>query len=111
MSTPHQRPLRTHRAMSSGLGNGRLVVTIFGLRGAYVSMASRSGSLSAGGTDDNDGDGGADRVATAPGRGCHGPESPPPAIVSYRIGIGGISIESSTFSPLPSTADDFLVLR
>ncbi|MGH2558835.1 MAG: M81 family metallopeptidase [Thermomicrobiales bacterium] len=29
----------------------------------------------------------------------------------YRIGIGGIAIESSTFSPLPSTRDDFRVLR
>lgn len=28
-----------------------------------------------------------------------------------RIGIGGIAIESSTFSPLPSTLDDFRVLR
>ncbi len=29
----------------------------------------------------------------------------------YRIGIGGIAIESSTFSPLPSTQDDFIILR
>ena len=29
----------------------------------------------------------------------------------YRIGIGGIAIESSTFSPLPSTLDDFWILR
>jgi microcystin degradation protein MlrC len=29
----------------------------------------------------------------------------------YRIGIGGIAIESSTFSPLPSTLDDFIILR
>ncbi|HJZ50062.1 MAG TPA: M81 family metallopeptidase [Roseiflexaceae bacterium] len=29
----------------------------------------------------------------------------------YRIGIGGIAIESSTFSPWPSTADDFSILR
>jgi microcystin degradation protein MlrC len=29
----------------------------------------------------------------------------------YRIGIGGIAIESSTFSPLASTLDDFRVLR
>lgn len=29
----------------------------------------------------------------------------------YRIGIGGIAIESSTFSPLPSTLDDFRILR
>lgn len=29
----------------------------------------------------------------------------------YRIGIGGIAIESSTFSPLPSTLDDFTILR
>lgn len=28
-----------------------------------------------------------------------------------RIGIGGIAIESSTFSPLPSTIDDFWILR
>src|SRR4051812_29796328 len=28
-----------------------------------------------------------------------------------RIGIGGIAIESSTFSPLPSTLDDFTILR
>jgi microcystin degradation protein MlrC len=28
-----------------------------------------------------------------------------------RIGVGGIAIESSTFSPLPSRLDDFLVLR
>jgi microcystin degradation protein MlrC len=30
---------------------------------------------------------------------------------TYRIGIGGIAIESSTFSPLHSTLDDFTVLR
>ena len=30
---------------------------------------------------------------------------------SYRVGIGGIAIESSTFSPLHSTLDDFTVLR
>jgi microcystin degradation protein MlrC len=29
----------------------------------------------------------------------------------YRIGIGGIAIESSTFSPLPSGIDDFTILR
>ncbi len=29
----------------------------------------------------------------------------------YRIGIGGIAIESSTFSPLPATIDDFLIHR
>jgi microcystin degradation protein MlrC len=29
----------------------------------------------------------------------------------YRIGIGGIAIESSTFSPLPSRQDDFTILR
>lgn len=29
----------------------------------------------------------------------------------YRIGIGGIAIESSTFSPLFSTLDDFTILR
>jgi len=29
----------------------------------------------------------------------------------YRIGVGGIAIESSTFSPLPSRLDDFTVLR
>ena len=29
----------------------------------------------------------------------------------YRIGIGGIAIESSTFSPLPSTIDDFVIHR
>ncbi|HEV7213507.1 MAG TPA: M81 family metallopeptidase, partial [Chloroflexota bacterium] len=29
----------------------------------------------------------------------------------YRIGIGGIAIESSTFSPLPSTLEDFRLLR
>ncbi|MDZ4719640.1 MAG: M81 family metallopeptidase [Roseiflexaceae bacterium] len=29
----------------------------------------------------------------------------------YRIGIGGIAIESSTFSPLTSTMDDFTILR
>jgi microcystin degradation protein MlrC len=29
----------------------------------------------------------------------------------YRVGIGGIAIESSTFSPLPSTLDDFTILR
>lgn len=29
----------------------------------------------------------------------------------YRIGIGGIAIESSTFSPLPSTVDDFRIHR
>lgn len=29
----------------------------------------------------------------------------------YRIGIGGIAIESSTFSPLPSTTDDFTIQR
>jgi microcystin degradation protein MlrC len=28
-----------------------------------------------------------------------------------RIGIGGIAIESSTFSPLPSTLEDFTILR
>ncbi|MBA3379382.1 MAG: M81 family metallopeptidase, partial [Chloroflexia bacterium] len=30
---------------------------------------------------------------------------------AYRIGIGGIAIESSTFSPLPSTIDDFTIKR
>ncbi len=30
---------------------------------------------------------------------------------SYRIGIGGIAIESSTFSPLPATIDDFVIHR
>jgi microcystin degradation protein MlrC len=30
---------------------------------------------------------------------------------TYRIGIGGIAIESSTFSPLPSTIDDFTISR
>ncbi len=30
---------------------------------------------------------------------------------NYRIGIGGIAIESSTFSPLPSTIDDFTIKR
>lgn len=30
---------------------------------------------------------------------------------TYRIGIGGIAIESSTFSPLPSTVDDFWIHR
>lgn len=29
----------------------------------------------------------------------------------YRIGIGGIAIESSTFSPLPSTIDNFWIQR
>jgi microcystin degradation protein MlrC len=29
----------------------------------------------------------------------------------FRIGIGGIAIESSTFSPLPSTKEDFTILR
>lgn len=29
----------------------------------------------------------------------------------YRIGIGGIAIESSTFSPLPATIDDFVIHR
>ena len=29
----------------------------------------------------------------------------------YRIGVGGIAIESSTFSPLPSTLADFTILR
>jgi microcystin degradation protein MlrC len=29
----------------------------------------------------------------------------------YRIGIGGIAIESSTFSPLPSTTNDFWIHR
>lgn len=29
----------------------------------------------------------------------------------YRIGIGGIAIESSTFSPLPATIDDFIIQR
>ena len=29
----------------------------------------------------------------------------------YRIGIGGIAIESSSFSPLPSSLDDFTILR
>jgi microcystin degradation protein MlrC len=31
--------------------------------------------------------------------------------MGYRIGIGGIAIESSTFSPLPSTTDNFVQLR
>ncbi|HWK81526.1 MAG TPA: M81 family metallopeptidase, partial [Thermomicrobiales bacterium] len=30
---------------------------------------------------------------------------------TYRIGIGGIAIESSTFSPLPATIDDFTIQR
>lgn len=30
---------------------------------------------------------------------------------NYRIGIGGIAIESSTFSPLPSTSDNFVQQR
>ena len=30
---------------------------------------------------------------------------------SRRVGIGGIAIESSTFSPLPSTLEDFTILR
>ena len=30
---------------------------------------------------------------------------------AYRVGIGGIAIESSTFSPLRTTLDDFVVLR
>src|SRR5688572_353392 len=29
----------------------------------------------------------------------------------HRIGIGGIAIESSTFSPLPSSLEDFTILR
>ncbi len=29
----------------------------------------------------------------------------------HRIGIGGIAIESSTFSPFPSTKEDFVILR
>ena len=29
----------------------------------------------------------------------------------YRIGIGGIAIESSTFSPLPSVTDNFVIHR
>lgn len=29
----------------------------------------------------------------------------------YRIGIGGIAIESSTFSPLPSTKENFSIIR
>lgn len=32
-------------------------------------------------------------------------------MAQYRIGIGGIAIESSTFSPFPSAADDFVILR
>jgi microcystin degradation protein MlrC len=32
-------------------------------------------------------------------------------ISNYRIGIGGIAIESSTFSPLPATIDDFTIQR
>src|SRR5688572_3306374 len=31
--------------------------------------------------------------------------------MAYRIGVGGIAIESSTFSPLPSTLADFTILR
>lgn len=31
--------------------------------------------------------------------------------MGYRIGIGGIAIESSTFSPLPATIDDFTIHR
>jgi microcystin degradation protein MlrC len=31
--------------------------------------------------------------------------------VAYRIGAGGIAIESSTFSPLPSRLEDFRILR
>jgi len=34
-----------------------------------------------------------------------------PAARGYPIGIGGIAIESSTFSPLLSTIDDFCMLR
>ena len=30
---------------------------------------------------------------------------------NYRIGIGGIAIESSTFSPLPSTTENFVIQR
>lgn len=33
------------------------------------------------------------------------------AMARPSIGIGGIAIESSTFSPLPSTIDDFAILR
>ncbi|MBI1299631.1 microcystin degradation protein MlrC [bacterium] len=33
-----------------------------------------------------------------------------PATSRHRIGIGGIAIESSTFSPLPSRLDDFIIL-
>jgi microcystin degradation protein MlrC len=33
-----------------------------------------------------------------------------PAASRYRIGIGGIAIESSTFSPLPSRLEDFTIL-
>lgn len=29
----------------------------------------------------------------------------------YRIGIGGIAIESSTFSPLPSVTENFVIHR
>jgi microcystin degradation protein MlrC len=29
----------------------------------------------------------------------------------FRVGIGGIAIESSTFSPLPSTTDNFWIIR
>lgn len=32
-------------------------------------------------------------------------------VEQYRIGIGGIAIESSTFSPLPSVTDDFVIHR
>lgn len=31
--------------------------------------------------------------------------------MDYRIGIGGIAIESSTFSPYPSSLEDFTILR
>ncbi len=31
--------------------------------------------------------------------------------MGYRIGVGGIAIESSTFSPLPSRLEDFTILR
>lgn len=34
-----------------------------------------------------------------------------PTTKRYRIGIGGIAIESSTFSPLPSTLEDFWIVR
>ena len=39
------------------------------------------------------------------------PAPPAPSTPGWRIGIGGIAIESSTFSPLPSTLADFTIRR